>query len=679
MKSFFLTLLCLFLAATPWQIAHAGNLQALDLFDLEYASDPQISPAGDQIVYVRRGFDIMGDVGRASLWRVSIDSAQHEPLTSSGVSPQQPRWSPDGSRLAYVARIDGRNQLHVRWMQTGNVINITHLSENPGNLVWSPDGQFLAFTQRVAAEPAELGIQPKAPKSATWSEPAVIVDDLLYRWDGGSFNEPGFDQIFIVAASGGAPRQLTQTPYHHDGTMGWSPDGRFIYYSNDYNEDWQRRQANSDIYELEVATGKTRQLTSRFGRDEAPQASPDGKQLLFLSAPYADGRYQVQQLHVMNLDGQQSLSRSLTPELDRDIDKAVWAYNGKSIYVSYIDKAVNKIARVDLQGRLTAEVEGLGGNSIGRPYSSGSFTVARNGALAYTRGDALSPADVGYAKGKRRTQLTTLNRLLLEGRDMATLEEIWYPSSADGLMIQGWILKPAGFDPAKRYPLILEIHGGPQTSYSAEFAMELQLYAAAGYVVLYTNPRGSTSYGEAFTNKIYKAYPGQDYDDLMSGVDVLLERGYIDADNLFVTGGSGGGVLTAWIVGKTDRFRAAVSAKPVINWYSHTLTADIGSFFWEFNFDSPPWESPMEYQRRSPISLVGNVSTPTMLLTGEEDYRTPMAESEQYYQALKMRGVDTLLVRMPGASHSLTSRPANLLRKVAYILGWFERYKAVPE
>ncbi|HYT59022.1 MAG TPA: prolyl oligopeptidase family serine peptidase, partial [Haliangiales bacterium] len=230
-------------------------------------------------------------------------------------------------------------------------------------------------------------------------------------------------------------------------------------------------------------------------------------------------------------------------------------------------------------------------------------------------------------------------------------------------------------DAQKKYPLTLEIHGGPFANYGDRFTSEIQLFAAAGYVVLYLNPRGSTSYGEEFGNLIHHNYPGQDFDDLMSGVDAVVQRGYIDAGNLFVTGGSGGGVLTSWIVGKTNRFRAAVVAKPVINWYSFVLTSDDYNFFYRYWFPGFPWDHAEHYLKRSPLSLVGNVQTPTMLLTGETDYRTPISESEQFYQALKLRKVDTALVRLPETSHGMDSRPTQVISKVAHILKWFEKYR----
>ena len=259
-------------------------------------------------------------------------------------------------------------------------------------------------------------------------------------------------------------------------------------------------------------------------------------------------------------------------------------------------------------------------------------------------------------------------------RQLGQVEEIWYKSSFDQKDIQGWIVKPPNFDPNKKYPLILEIHGGPFASYGSVFSAEIQLFAAAGYVVLYTNPRGSTSYGQDFGNLIHHNYPSQDYDDLISGVDAVISKGFVDEKQLFVTGGSGGGVLTAWIVGKTDRFKAAVVAKPVINWMSFVLHADSAAYFTKYWFAKKPWEDPDNYFARSPLSLVGNVTTPTMLLTGEQDFRTPISESEQYYTALKLQKVKSALVRIPGASHGIAARPSNLIAKVSAILAWFEKH-----
>ena len=313
--------------------------------------------------------------------------------------------------------------------------------------------------------------------------------------------------------------------------------------------------------------------------------------------------------------------------------------------------------------------------SFSRPYSGGFFSLSKNNRYSFTYGTAYNPADlaVGYRGSKKR--LTNLNKDLFDYKNLGNVEEIWYESSYDGKMIHGWIVKPPNFDSSKKYPLILEIHGGPHTNYGFHFSSEVQLFASKGYVVLYTNPRGSTSYGKEFANLIHHNYPSQDYDDLISGVDFVIEKGYIDESNLFVTGGSGGGVLTSWIVGKTDKFTAAVVAKPVINWYSFVLYADNIGYFYKYWFKDFPWDDPESYLKRSPISYVGNVKTPTMVLTGEKDYRTPMAESEQFYAGLKLNKVETMLIRIPNANHGIASKPSNLIAKVNAIIAWFEKYK----
>jgi dipeptidyl aminopeptidase/acylaminoacyl peptidase len=311
-------------------------------------------------------------------------------------------------------------------------------------------------------------------------------------------------------------------------------------------------------------------------------------------------------------------------------------------------------------------------------YGGGaSVSVARDGTLALTLGTASRPGDVAVLSpgGTTPRFLTAVNEDLLSQRRLGDVESFWCESSFDGKKIQGFIVKPPGFDPAKKYPLILEIHGGPFANYGPRFALEAQVWAGMGYVVVYANPRGSTSYGEAFGNLIHHAYPGDDYFDLMSAVDAVIARGYVDDQNLFVGGGSGGGVLTAWVIGRTTRFRAAAAYYPVINWTSWALSADIPILGVKYWFPGNPWDHVEHYAKRSLLSVVKNVKTPTMVLTGEEDYRTPMAESEQYYTALKLLGVETVLVRVPGEPHGVRRRPSHHVAKILEIAGWFDRYK----
>jgi acylaminoacyl-peptidase len=515
----------------------------------------------------------------------------------------------------------------------------------------------------------------------------------VFRADGEGYLEEGFSQVFVLPAEGGTPRQISSGAFHHEAQPVWTPDGKYLLISANRHENWEKEPMDSEIYEIAVGDGAIRALTSRKGPDHSPAISPDGRLIAYLGFDDKYQGYQVTHLYVMNRDG--SGSRLVAGGYDRDIERPQWSRDGKRIYFATADKGNGKIGWVAADGSSGNKPEilasDLGGGDLGRPYGGGTYSIANGpaagagGRIAYTWTRPTQPPEVAIASagngggnGAKASVLTHLNDDLFTGKQIADTEEIWVESSVDHRRIQGWIMKPPGFDPAKKYPMILEIHGGPFADYGDRFGMEMQLYAAAGYVVVYSNPRGSTSYGEEFGNLIHHAYPGNDYDDLMSITDAVVGRGYVDKDNLFVTGGSGGGVLTAWIVGKTTRFRAAVSAKPVINWTSFVLTSDSPNFFYKYWFSAPPWEHPEEYQKRSPLTYVGNVRTPTMLLTGEADYRTPISESEQFYEALKLRGIDTALVRVPDASHEMIGRPSWLIAKSAHILGWFEKYRKAP-
>jgi acylaminoacyl-peptidase len=657
----------------------ADRLQPMDVFGLEWASDPEIAPDGKQIAFLRNSMDVMKDRQRSQIWILDAESGEARPLTS-GQGEFAPRWSPDGKRLAYAAHDGDSVQLFVRWMDNGATTRLAQLQRPPSGVAWSPDGKTIAFTMLVPEHAEPLAKMPEKPEGAEWAKPPKVITHVVYRADGEGYLEEGFSQVFVVPAEGGTPRQISSGPFNHEARPVWTPDGKFLLLSANRHDNWEREPLDSEIYEIAVGDGALRALTSRKGPDHDPAISPDGRFVAYLGFDDRYQGYQVTHLYVMNRDG--SGSHVLTGGYDRDIERPQWSKDGKRIYFATADRGNGKIGWVAADGSSGSKPEivasDLGGGDLGRPYGGGTYSIAAGGRIAYTWTRPERPPEVALAGGAKAAVLTHLNDDLFTGKQISGAEEIWVESSVDHRRIQGWIMKPPGFDPAKKYPMILEIHGGPFADYGDRFGMEMQLYAAAGYVVVYSNPRGSTGYGEEFGNLIHHAYPGNDYDDLMSITDAVVGRGYVDKDNLFVTGGSGGGVLTAWIVGKTSRFRAAVSAKPVINWASFVLTSDSPNFFYRYWFSSAPWEHPEEYQKRSPITYVGNVQTPTMLLTGEADYRTPISESEQFYEALKLRGIDTALVRIPDASHEMIGRPSWLITKSAHILGWFEKYRKAP-
>ncbi|MGD8441045.1 MAG: S9 family peptidase [Holophagae bacterium] len=648
-----------------------------DVFQLEYAADPQISPDGTRIVYVRTFMDIMTDRRRSNLWIIDVDGSNHRPLTTGSENHHSPRWSPDGTRLIYLSGEEQAAQVYCRWMDTGQTARLAQLPGPASGIEWSPDGTRIAFAMPVPSPVEPLVELPGKPPGAEWAEPATVIRKVVYRIDGLGYVPDVFYQIFVLPADGGTPRQITSGDFNHRDPR-WTPDGRALVFSANRHDNWELEPRNTEIYEVDLETREITALTDREGPDDSPVVSPDGATIAYVGYDDRYQGYQVTHLYLMNRDG--SGSRVVTGDFDRDVEHIAWSDDGSGLFFQYDDEGNTKIAQVALDGEIVTLASDVGGLSLGRPYAAGAFSLANTGRLAFTQSTPAHPADVAVARpGEQPVRLTRLNDDLFGHKQLAEVEEIWFESSFDGRRIQGWIATPPGFDPAKRYPMILEIHGGPFANYGDRFAAEIQLYAAAGYVVLYVNPRGSTSYGESFGNLIHHAYPGHDYDDLMSGVDTVIMRGFVDPDRLFVTGGSGGGVLSSWIVGTTDRFRAAVVAKPAINWISFSLTADFYPFFYRYWFSAPPWKAFEEYWRRSPLSRVGNVTTPTMLLTGEEDYRAPISESEQFYQALKIREVDTALVRIPGASHGIARRPSQLMTKVAHVLKWFEMHDEKTE
>jgi acylaminoacyl-peptidase len=660
----------------------SDRLTAMDVFSLQFAADPQISPDGKRIVYVRQFSDIMNDKRESNLWVISSDGGEDRGLTNGNYSDSSPRWSPDGTRIAYLSDRDGKPQIYVRWMDNGQTAQLTNLDSAPADIVWSPDGKLISFSAFVQSEPPKIANLPKAPEGAKWADPPKVYDRLVYRFNGRGYLKYGFMQRFVVSSEGGAPRQLTSGNLPYGGSEGvgggshaaWTPDGKCLLFSANLHPEYEYEPLNSEVYELSLADGTVKPLTMRKGPDSSPAISPDGKTIAYVGF---DDRYQGHQtthLYLMNRDG--SNVRVATPQLDRDVQEPEWAADGSGVYFMYDDKGETKLAFYSLDGKVKDLAEHLG--SGGSSYSGGaSFTVARNGTFTIpydTTSDAGDIAVAARADTKPRV-VTALNQQLFMQKKPGAVEDFWFDSSVDKRKVQGWIVKPPDFDPAKKYPLILEIHGGPFANYGDRFDTIKQVWAAKGFVVLYVNPRGSTSYGEDFANLIHHAYPGDDFFDLNSGVDAVIAKGYVDPDNLFVTGGSGGGVLTCWMIDRTTRFRAAASLYPVINWYSWALTSDLPSFGTLYWFSGPPWEKSDEYVKRSVLSYVDKVTTPTMLATGEDDFRTPISEAEQYYAALKLRKIETVLVRFPGEPHGMSSRPSHLAAKILYVSDWFDQHK----
>ena len=648
--------------------------EPMDVFDLEWATDPRVSPDGKTIVYVRKSNDVMKDRERSNLWQVSADGTDHRPLYSGLSSIRSPRWSPNGKKLAFVSNDTGSQQIHVRWIDNGETAVISQLQASPSSLSWSPDGKWLAFTMNVKASPETIAKPRAKPEGATWAKGPITVTTTRYQYDGQGIVEPAYRHVFVVPVDGGSARQLTEGNFNHYGSLAWSPDSTHIFFSAYRSADWELVSDEADIYSVNLTTKDIKQITNQSGAERSPVISPNGKLIAFNLEERRPLAYTPDQIAIMDLNGNNM--RLLTKDLDGDANNLHWANDSKSIFFAYDERGIRKIGQVTTKGKFKEIIKGLGGTTLGRPYLSGGFHL-NNNTIAYTHGTSERPANIAVINEEEVQILTALNDDLLSYRKLGKVNEITYKSSFDEQEIQGWYITPPDFDPSKKYPLILEIHGGPHLAYGPYFSAELQIMATAGYVVFYNNYRGSLSYGEDFALLLqYKYSSEEDFADHMSGIDTLIDLGFIDDENLFVAGGSAGGIATAYAVGLTDRFNAAVAAKPVINWLSKPLTADsmVGQIYHQF--PGPPWEHLEHYWKRSPLSLMGNVTTPTMLLTGENDRRTPISETEQFYQALRLKGVDSAMVRLPDTSHGIASRPSRLITKVDHILAWFERYKA---
>ena len=646
-----------------------------DIFELEYANNPQISPDGKMVVYQRMSFDIMVDKKIGNLWLISTDGKINKKLTSREGSESQASWSPSGDRIAFASGTKNGSEVFVYWIDGGQIAKITQLEKSPSNITWSPNGNHLAFTMTVPDKSPVIVSGIKKPKGAKWADTPRITDRLKHEADGQGYLEPGFSHIFTVPSNGGSARQISSGNFHHRSSLSWGKNGNKIYFSSNRSEDWEYDFRNSEIYNVDVSSTEITALTDRNGPDYNPVVSPDGNKIAYVSNEDKVQTYQLRQLYLMNIDG--SNKRLISGGLDRSISGLSWDQNSTTIYISYDDKGNTKVATIDAKGNTSKIIDNLGGTSLGRPYAGGSFSVSKTGTIAFTHSTPDHPAEVAIYKKENRSSylITDLNSDLLDYRELGNVKEVWYKSTFDQRDIQGWIVYPPGYDANKKYPMMVENHGGPILNYGTRFSAEIQLYAAKGYIVFYPNPRGSTSYGEEFGNLLYNNYPGQDYNDVMDGVDQLIKMGIAHEDQLYVTGGSAGGIMTAWMIGKNNRFEAAVVAKPVMNWISKTLVADNYYGYANSRYPGQPWENFETYWKFSPISLVGNIQTPTMVMVGMNDLRTPPSEAKQLYHALKLRKIETVLVEIPGASHGIARRPSQLITKVAHTVAWFDQYR----
>jgi dipeptidyl aminopeptidase/acylaminoacyl peptidase len=648
------------------------RLEVEDYLEWERVSGPQVSPDGKQVVYTRHWIDKLADEWKSALWIVDAGGGRNRFL----VEGSDARWSPDGTRIAYVA--DGKpkgTQVFVRWMDAGGAVSqVTRVEETPANLRWSPDSMSIAFTLLVPRKESWKIDLPKPPKGATWTEAPRIVETRNYRLDRRGFLGDGYTHLFLVPADGGTPRQLTEGSWNVGARpmglplgagLDWAPDGSEVIFDGLREEDADDRYRESHIYAVDVRTREIRQITRTRGPWRNPVVSRGGRWIAFTGHDWTPQTYRAEELHIIGRDG--TGMRRISGDLDRDPQDLHWAPDDSGVYFTAGDRGTANVWFAAVAGGARQVTEGRHLLALG--------SVATDGTAVGVLASPHEPGDVVRFRPSAPGAIDRLTRVhedVLAMKKLGDVEDIWYDSTG-GTRVQGWIVKPPDFDPARKHPLILHIHGGPHAMYGVAFDYSFQNLAANGHVVFYPNPRGSTGYGTEFGNAIDDAYPGVDYDDLMAGVDAVLARGYVDEKRMYVTGVSGGGVLSSWIIGHTDRFAAASVRAPVINWISFAGTTDITAWGY-MRYRGHPWDNPEKWLKHSPLMYVKNVKTPTLLMTGELDLRTPMGQTEEYYQALKAMKVPTALIRFHGEYHGTGSKPSNFMRTQLYLLSWFGRY-----
>jgi dipeptidyl aminopeptidase/acylaminoacyl peptidase len=721
-SSFVIYLLLGLLAAIGTAFAEKRPITDKDLFDFVWIGDLQVSPDGSRVAFVRVTVNEKKEGYNTSIWSVPVAGGEAPHQLTKGDHDSTPRWSPDGKFLLFVraSEKDGKPepaQLAILPTAGGDSFVFTDLPKGAGNPVWAPDGKSIAFTSEANAddlakqEKKKREEKPGSPTPATGEHESDVrvITRAVYRQDNEGYIDPKHPtHIWIVTAPQSAeekvkPRQLTAGRFDEENAI-WSKDGSQIYFTSSQIDEPYYELPRTDLYSVAAAGGKpvkitTIDLNTQLGPDSGVLSlSPDGKQIAFIaSTTQPINSYTQPDLWVLDLLPN-AKPRNLTANLDLDVggfliaDSAsprargqnapIWTADGKGLIEVYAKEGRANLALFDVPVRGGAESADTGAVHDLTSGNQGvmSFRATRDTSnLIYvvstpTRINDLFVLDRA-TPGAPPKQLTHVNDELFSKLNLTEPEEISY-DSFDGKHIEAWLQKPPDFDAHKKYPLILNIHGGPHTAYGYIFDHEFQWMAAKGYVVLYPNPRGSTSYGQEFGNIIQYHYPGDDYKDLMTGVDETIKRGYIDDKKLGVTGGSGGGLLTNWVVGQTSRFAAAVAQRDIASWENWWYTGDF-TLFQPNWFRAPPFEDPDEYRARSPISYITNVKTPMMFILGEADYRTPPgAGGEQMFRALKFRKIPTVMVRFPNESHELSrsGQPWHRVERLQQIVGWFDHW-----
>ena len=707
-------LIAALLLAVP-QLASAAQrpITETDLFKFVWTADPRISPDGKQVVYVRVTVNAKKDGYDTALWIVPADGSEPPRPFTSGPEDRSPRWSPDGSRLAFVRSVktdkdkdDKVSQIFLISTRGGEAVALTDMPQGASDPVWSPDGRTIAFASsanekdvRKWREKAAKGKTPEAEKAGEKAEEehesdVRVIARAVYRFNGGGYDDPSRpDHIWAVGVPAAGftrppePKQLTSGSFGENIAF-WSPDSSLLYFASDHDQEPYYSAARTDLYAIPASGGEIRQIFSFDGGIDDIALSPDGRRVGFAGGmnPKEDHSYDQPDLFVMDL-APGAKARNLTANYDADVlaglaadqhaprggnpHTVVWSKDGNRLIAAVGERGRVNLKHFEVQtGEVTPVTQG--------DQEVVSYSATPDGsrlALVISTPTVLGDLFSLEPATGRMVPLVHPNQELFSGLDLTPPEEITY-KSFDGLEIHAFVQKPANYESGKQYPLILNIHGGPHSAFGYTFFHEMQWMAAKGYLVLYPNPRGSSTYGQQFGNVIQYNFPGDDAKDLLAGVDEMVKRGVADPKRLGVTGGSGGGILTNWIVTQDHRFAAAAAQRSISDWSSFWYTADF-TLFRPTWFRGAPWEDPQDFARRSPITYVKNITTPLMLIEGEADYRTPpTAGGEQMFRALKYLHKPVVMVRFPDESHELSrsGQPWHRIERLRHIVAWMDKY-----
>src|SRR5215204_726300 len=694
MKKAFARLFILLLLLSFSVFAQKRNITEKDMFDFAWIGDLQVSPDGSTVVFVKVTVNAAKTNYDTSLWTVSTSGSEEPRRITSGSRDSNPRWSPDGKVLAFVRSSETPgtfSQIYLLPMSGGEAAQLTNVARGAGGPLWSPDGNWIAFGSRT--NPQDIAKQGKPAAPGDRESDVRVISRAVYRSDGGGYlDSTRPNHLWVIAVPRGTEdkpvaKQLTSGQFS-EGNAVWAKDNSRIYFATNRDAEPYYSTAKTEIYSIPIGGRETTLLTTLEMGMGGLSLSPDGKRFAFNASVVHKPvqSYTQPDLWVMDV-AQNAKPKNLTASFDFDMgagltgDQAapragggttpIWTTDSRAIIERYTKEGRANLASFDADsGKLTEITKG--------DQAVMNFRATTDGKkLVYSVSTPTRISDVYVAdrNGSNAKQLTRINDTLLSKLNLTEPEEMWV-TSFDGKRIHTWVQRPPDFDPKKKYPLILNIHGGPHAAYGFVLDHEFQWMAAKGYVVVYPNPRGSTSYGQEFGNIIQHNYPGDDHQDLMLAVDEVIKRGYIDEKKVGITGGSGGGVLTNWAVTKTDRFAAAVSQRDISDWSAWWYSADFTQFQPSW-FKGSPFEDKEGFRNRSAITYVDKIKTPMMFILGEADYRTPPgAGGEELFRALKYRRIPTVMVRFPNEGHDLSrsGQPWHRIERLQHIVGWFDKW-----